>query len=324
MKTAYVTGGTGCVGRNIVDVLLEDGWSVTVLHRPSSDLSRLNGCNVKFKSVNLHSLESVQKAIPTGVDAIFHPAANPSLWAAQAKQQWKDNVLSTRNLVKVALEKKVGRFIFTSTYAVMIYGEVNEKKAKKIKPGYIRTKRLSELEVIKGIQQGLDAVITRPTIVIGKYDYNNYSRIFSMIKSHWLRFSIPGKIAFCHARDVAKAHLAAYEKGRTGARYVLAGPYASWREAFQQMADVMGMKVHIRALYRPVFVIAAHTQEFISHFTHKRPELTPDMVALEQEKSAKHYYDAQKQSEDELGYKSASLQTMVKNCYDWLKIVGRI
>ena len=323
MKHAYVTGATGCVGRNLVDVLLHAGWSVTVLHRPSSDLSRLDGCDVSFQPVDLYSLESVRNAIPEGVDALFHPAGNVSHWSADADRQWKDNVLATRNLVEAALEKRVGRFIFTSTGAVMLYGEVDEAAAQNIKQGYIRTKRLSELEVIKGIERGLDAVVMRPIIVVGKYDYNNYAHIFRLIKYKRLRIAIPGKIAFCHAADVAKAHLSAYENGRCGERYMLAGPYASWRDFFQEAADCMGVKAHIRAVPKPIFAAMAYIQEFIARFTHKEPELTSDVVFLLQE-VPESFFDAQRLSERELGYSSASLPAMIKDCYDWLAATGRI
>ncbi|MEJ2630999.1 MAG: NAD-dependent epimerase/dehydratase family protein [Acidihalobacter sp.] len=323
VKHAYVTGATGCVGRNLVDVLQQAGWSITVLHRPSSDLSRLDGCDVAFQPVDLHSLESVRNAIPEGVDAIFHPAGNVSHWSAHADEQWKDNVLATRNLVEAALEKRVGRFIFTSTGAVMLYGEVDEATAKNIKQGYIRTKRLSELEVLKGVERGLDAVITRPIIVVGKYDYNNYARIFRMIKYDRLRIAMPGKIAFCHADDVARAHLSAYEKGRCGERYMLAGPYASWRDFFQEAARCMGMDVKIRAVPKPLFALMANAQEFIARFTHKEPELTSDVVFLLQE-VPESFFDAQRLSEQELGYRSASLPAMIKDCYDWLAETGRI
>ncbi|APZ42972.1 NAD-dependent epimerase/dehydratase family protein [Acidihalobacter ferrooxydans] len=323
MKRAYLTGATGCVGRNLVDILLEAGWSVTVLHRESSDLSRLEGCEVTFQPVDLHSLDSVREAIPEGVDAIFHPAGNVSHWPAHAEQQWKDNVLATRNLVQVALEKHVGRFIFTSTGAVMLYGEVDEAAANHIKQGYIRTKRLAEIEVQKGVERGLDAVVTRPIIVVGKYDYNNYARIFQMIKSGKLRYALPGRIAFCDAGDGARAHLAAYEKGRRGERYMLAGPYASWREFFQEAADILGVKVRMRALPHPVFTTMAHTQEFIARFTRKEPDLSSDVVFLLQD-VPESFFDAQRKSEQELGYRSASLHAMIQESIEWMISVGRL
>lgn len=324
MKRAYVTGATGCVGRNLVDALLEDGWRITVLHRPSSDLSRLAECDVDFQPVDLHSLESVRTAIDAGTDAIFHPAGNVSHWAARAEEQWKDNVLATRNLVDACIEKGVGRFIFTSTGAVLLGGKTDEEAAKRIKQGYIRTKRLSELEVHKGIKRGLDAVITRPIIVVGKYDYNNYSRIFKLIKSGKWTKALPGKIAFCYATAVADAHLRAYEHGRCGESYMLAGPYKSWQEFFQAAADCMGVNVRMTAIPQVWFEQLAYIQNFVAKFTKKEPELTPDLSFLLQTKPESFYREHQLKSERDLGYSSPSLEVMVKECYDWMVSVGEI
>jgi dihydroflavonol-4-reductase len=116
-KCAYVTGATGCVGRNLVDALLNEQWEVIGAHRKTSNVSRLKGLDVRLVEVDLHDPASVLASVPDGVDAIFHVAGNTSYWNVEAEEQWKDNVLATRNLVQAALAKKVKRFIFTSTGA---------------------------------------------------------------------------------------------------------------------------------------------------------------------------------------------------------------
>ena len=157
-----MTGATGCVGRNLVNELLSDGWQVTALHRRSSDLTRLDGCDVRFQEVNLHDEASTMRAIREPADAIFHAAANTSHWPAERQQQFMDNVVATRNLTKASLAAAVKRFIFTSTGATLPYQGADERLAGKIDNGYIRTKRLSELEIFKSAEEGLDAVLTSP------------------------------------------------------------------------------------------------------------------------------------------------------------------
>lgn len=175
---ALITGATGCIGRNIVDELLNDGWEVIVVHRITSNINRLKGLKIKLKEVDLHDFDSVLNATPDGLDAIFHAAGNVSHWPLEANEQWKDNVLATRNLVKAAQIRHVKKFIFTSTGATFKYTNLPMSEIMAIKSDYIRTKLLAELEVSAGISNGLDAVIIRPAIVLGKYDYNNYSQIF--------------------------------------------------------------------------------------------------------------------------------------------------
>lgn len=317
MKTAVMTGATGFLGRNIVDALLKDNWNVIALHRKTSDLSKLKGCSVVFKEADLHNYESVLAAIPENIEAIFHVAGNTSHWSREAEMQWKDNVLATRNLVKSALVKKTKRFIFTSTGATNDFQNTDEIRAQKIKNGYIRTKRLSELEVYNGIEQGLDAVILKPIIIIGKYDYSSYSKIFIDMKNNKLKLALPGKIAFCHAEDIALAHLKAYEKGRNCEHYVLGGVYTSWYNLFFEVTKILGVSKPIVVPQFPLLIFS-YILNFISYFTGKAPLVTPDLVVLLRDTSDVTYYEARKARED-LGYKSRSFTEIVRSCYNWMK-----
>lgn len=322
MKIAYITGATGCVGRNIVDVLLKDNWDITILHRRSSDLSRLKGLNLKFQEVDLHSKNSVLQAIPEGVSAIFHSAGNTSHWHVEEKEQWTDNVLATRNLVEASLVKKVKRFIFTSTGATTEYESCDEEFSKTIQPSYVRTKRLSEFEIFKGVEKGLDAVILKPIIVIGAYDYNSYSQIFLTLKKSPLQFCFPGRIAFCHAKDVASAHLQAFYRGRCCEHYVLGGDYDSWRNLFEKIAQRMNIKVKIFIAPKWLLRLSSYFFTIISLITRKKPLLSPALVKLLKD-CPNVTYDEKRKAELELDYKSSSLDVMIEDCYNWMEKEGK-
>ncbi len=317
MKRAYVTGGTGCVGRNIVNELLLEDWEVVVLYRTSSDISRLAGLRVKFQEVNLHDLESVRKSISGSVDAIFHAAGNTSHWSAEIEQQWKDNVLATRNLVKIALEKNVKRFIFTSTNATQDFQGYDAQFSQRIASPYVRTKRLAELEVYAASERGLDIVILRPIIVIGAYDYNSYAQIFTNVAKTKLPFAFPGRIVFCHAGDVAKAHVQAFEKGRRCEHYVLGGTYSTWLDVFQRIARMMSVKSKVRTAPYWALLAVSHILNFIAKLTTKKPVITPELVHLLHDAPDVSYYEKQKAKQD-LGYTSRSLDVMLHDCYKWL------
>ena len=323
MKTAAVTGATGCVGRNLVEELLKDGWKVTVLHRASSNTYRLASCDVELKSVDLYDIESVRDSIYENMDVIFHVAGNTSHWRKDALVQWKDNVLSTRNLVHVALEKKVKRFLFTSTGATLGYQGGDEKYANAIKNGYVRTKRLGELEVYKAIEKGLDAIVLHPIIVVGKYDYNSYSQVFMGIKKGEMKKSFPGRIAFCHARDVARAHISAFEKGRCAENYVLGGSYTSWQHFFQKVAKSYGVKSPMKPFSKPMLLVVAYVMNAISLFTKKRPLITPDLVFLLNDAPDVSLQEKRK-AKEVLDYESASLDQMIRDCNDWLVEEGML
>jgi nucleoside-diphosphate-sugar epimerase len=322
MKTAYVTGGTGCVGRNVIDELLREGWNVIAAHRKSSQVSRLAGIDVELSEVDLYDLDSVWQSVPEGIDAIFHVAANTSHWPLEEEVQWKDNVLATRHLVQVALEKQVGRFIFTSTGATYPYRGTLRDEAERIPSAYVRTKRLAELEVQDGIRRGLDAVITQPAIVFGAFDYNSYSQIFMAMEAGKPGV-LPGTIEFCHARDVAIAHIRAFEQGRTGESYPLGGHSSTWLDVYRKIAAVLNVPAPRSAT--PVWVLYALAYPLLwsSYLTRKKPMITPQIIHL-LKIGGKNTPELERKSRTELGYQSASIDQMIDDCYRWLLGEGLI
>jgi nucleoside-diphosphate-sugar epimerase len=322
VKTAYVTGGTGCVGRNVINELLREGWNVIAAHRQSSQVSRLAGIDVELGEVDLHDLDSVRQSVPEGIDAIFHVAANTSHWPLEEEAQWKDNVLATRHLVEVALEKRVGRFIFTSTGATFPFRETSKDEAQRIPSAYVRTKRLAELEVHDGIRRGLDAVITQPAIVFGAFDYNSYSQIFMAMEAGQLGV-LPGTIEFCHARDVAMAHLRSFERGRTGESYPLGGPSSTWLDVYRKIAALLNVPAPRSAT--PVWVLYAIAYPLLwsSYLTRKKPLITPQILHL-LKLGGKTPPDVERKSRVELGYRSASIDQMIDDCYQWLLREGLV
>lgn len=326
MKRALITGATGCIGRNIVDVLEKDSWEIFVLHRKSSDLSRLDGCNVKPIEADFHDRDSIFNAMPENLDAIFHVAANLSHESSYDEEQWKDNVLGTKYLAEAAVLKKVGRFIFTSTGATLPYNTKGEEVCPQIKSGYVRTKRLAELELYKFIQKDLDFVVLHPIIVIGKYDYNNYSKIFQLIKTGKLKGIFDGNFTFCDAEQIAQAHLNAYYKAKKQEHYLLGGVYSNWVNLSNTAANLMGVKENIKSIPYPLL-------KFVSYFIHtyaklcgKKASLTPQVAELVGRGEANFNSQLKTKAKKDLGYDcdSQSMQVMVKSCLDWMRLAGQI
>jgi nucleoside-diphosphate-sugar epimerase len=321
MKTAYVTGGTGCVGRNLIDVLIAEGWRVITVYRKSSKRSRLEGLGLDLREVDLHDENSILRSLPDQVDALFHVAANTSHWALEADEQWKDNVLATRNLVNAAIQRRVHRFIFTSTGATHPHRGCTREQAIDIDLQYVRTKRQSEIEVEDGIRRGLDAVVTLPGIVVGAYDYNSYSQIFTEMSKGAMTWVMSGRMEFAHARDVAVGHLRAYERGRTGAYYPMGGPNHTWLEVFQNVARRMGLPVPTKQTPFWLLRLISHQLLWVSFVTRRKPLLTPDLVKL-LEISTHLDPVGSRRSQEELGYRSSSLDRMLADCHDWLTREG--
>src|SRR5262245_43961190 len=104
-NTAFVTGGTGFIGLNLVEHLTQLGWDVIALQRPKSRLTYLQKYPVRLVEGAIEDKASLDRAMPENVDAVFHVAGDVSLWSSHKQRQWRTNVEGTRNMVATALAK---------------------------------------------------------------------------------------------------------------------------------------------------------------------------------------------------------------------------
>ncbi|MDH4249487.1 MAG: NAD-dependent epimerase/dehydratase family protein, partial [Deltaproteobacteria bacterium] len=315
MPKAFVTGGTGFLGLNLIQALTHGGWEVTALHRPDSELKFLRRFNPRLKTGSVEDLPSLLAALPDRVDAVFHVAGKTGFWRPNAPSQESTNVLGTRNMVRAALERKTRRFIHTSSFVA--YGHLGTRitedtrsDAADSKLAYLRTKYLGEQEVRAGIAQGLDAVILNPTHILGPFDAHNWGRSFLMAHTGRLP-SPPGYGSFCHAQEVARAHLKAFERGRTGENYLLACVDASFLDMAREVCRLLGKRPAARPVPAWVLHGVARAQDIAALFTRREPDLTRDIVPL----LCAHHTASGEKARRELDYRPRTLPEILSACH---------
>jgi len=324
-KTAFVTGATGFLGLNIVEHLTEQGWAVTALHRPASKLTALKRFPVTLAVGEIEDPALVANAMPEGLDAVFHVAGDVSFWSGHRARQTRTNVDGTRNVAQAAMKKGAKRFIHTSSIAVYglqpgIVDEASPQLGRDSWINYLRSKALAEEEVLRATEAGLDAVILNPANIVGSYDAANWGSLFRLVAEDRLPGIPPGEAPFCHAAEVARAHLTAFERGRTGENYILAGTQAAYAEAFQVVGRLLGCQVAGRPMPALALALAGRLSEWKARFTRQEPEITPEMAAL----LCSHIRCRSDKAMRELGYRTVSLEIMFADCYQWLAAEGLV
>jgi dihydroflavonol-4-reductase len=319
VKTAFVSGGAGFLGLNLVEQLVAAGWKVVVFDRASAGVSTLEKPTFRCVKGDVTDVASCRSAMPEGVDAVFHLAADTSHWSRGDALQTRINVGGTRVIVSAALERKARRLVHTSSIAAYGFqpGRISEEShstALDSSINYFRSKRLAEIEVQRGIEQGLDAVILNPANIIGPQDRSGWSRFFGLIERGRLPGVPPGRASFCHAREVAAAELAAWEQGRCGHHYLLGGADASFLELVQAVGRLLGRPTPNRTTPAWLSKMAGHLALWVSYLTGREPELTPEKARL---LSAELVCSSRK-AERELGYRPVPLETMLADCHRWL------
>jgi len=274
---------------------------------------------------NILSKASLSNALPRDTSVVFHLAADTSLWSKANARQTRINVVGTRNVIEVALEAGVERFIHTSSFGVYGFdsGKISEDAKKRGLSSWInyaKSKALAEREVQKGVEDGLEAIVINPPHVIGKYDVSNWSRMIVMIHENRLPGIPPGYGTFSHAEQVASAHISAVTEGNVGENYLLGGVDASFSEVVQVIGNVTNRTVPDEAMSPTLLKVIGHVQNLMSIFTGEEPDLTPEGAEI----VTSNTRVVSEKAERELDYKTVPLRTMIIDCYKYLKSEGVI
>ncbi len=324
-KTAYVSGSTGFVGLNLVEELARQGWRVLALHRSGSQTKYLERLNAERLQGDITDPASLARTLPRNVDAVFHVAGSTNLWSKKNAEQTRINVEGTRNIVVAALAAGARRFVHTSSISAwgLQTGRIDESAPQLGRESWInyqRTKCLAEEEVRKGIAKGLDAVFVNPGAIMGPCDRRNWARMILLAHEGTLPGVPPGAASFCHVREVARAHIAAAERGRRGENYLLGGTDASFLELARIVGAVTGKPVPAKATPRWLLRAAAVFEMMRTAVSGKTPTLTPETVAMV---AYARQCDSSKAMR-ELGYRAVPLREMVEESYAWLRQEGLI
>lgn len=317
---ACVTGGTGFVGSHIVRVLLEDGHSVHVLHRQSSKLDALEGLDYETAIGDITDYDSMVVAFEN-CDWVFHVAAVADYWRADHDWMFEVNVEGTRKVLQAAKDAGVKRVIFTSSASAVGLSEdgtpSNESVEFNLSPKqfpYAYSKVLAENIVREAASSGQDVVMLNPSVVIGPGDLNmiSGSYITQVVFWQWLVPKTSGGVCVTDVRDVARSHLEAAKKGRTGERYLLNTANYSNDEWFAMIAEIVGVAPPL--FFTPNFIlpIAATVVDTLQKWGIETP-VDANQTRLG---ARKIYFDASK-AHQELYLPQVDMRQSVADTYRW-------
>ncbi len=240
-----VTGGSGLLGAELIRQLLQSGKRVRALvnQKPLSLPSHPMLEQAQGSILDVMALEEAMQ----GVEDVYHCAALVSFDPGDDARLYKINVEGTANLVNAALDAGVRRFAFVSSVAALgrhkdgvpVDESMNWSKETH-NSRYGQSKYLAEMEVWRGMAEGLNAVVVNPSVIIGPGDWNSSSTaIFKSVYNGFPWYS-EGVNGFVDVRDVAKAMILLTEKDIFGERFILNGHHATYKSVFELMAKAFG------------------------------------------------------------------------------------
>jgi nucleoside-diphosphate-sugar epimerase len=289
-----VTGGTGFIGAYIIKELVEKGYSVRAIRR-SNKLPFFISPEIfnKIEWVNADVLDVVAlNDAMQGVDAVIHSAAVISFFKKERSNMYQVNAEGTANVVNLSLENNIKRLVHISSISALGRTATGEKVTEekkwtetKLNTHYGISKHKAEMEVWRGIGEGLNAVIINPSTVLGFGNWHEGScAIFRNIYNEfpWYTTGING---FVDVEDVAKLTILLMESNISEERFIISNQNWEFKKLFDTIADGFGKKHPSRAATPFLSGIAWRLEKIKSLLTGKNPLLTRETAKIAMSKT---------------------------------------
>lgn len=242
-----VTGGSGLLGTTLIEQLLLQGKKIKAIYNKTAlpDFGNADIMPVQADILDVIALETLMQDITE----IYHCAALVSFSPGDEKRLFKINVEGTANIVNAALSAGVRKIVHVSSVAALGRIRQNEEITEKMQwtpatsnSKYGHSKYLGEMEIWRGVAEGLNAVVVNPVIILGPAEWNAGStKIFKSVYDGFPWYT-EGTTGFVDARDVAAAMIALMGSDISGERFIISAENANYHEVFDMIAHAFGKK----------------------------------------------------------------------------------
>lgn len=330
-----VSGATGMLGAHLLLKLLQEDKKVRALKRPTSNLMVTKQIfsyyttdyeklfsKIEWFEADVLDTDGVLQAMEN-IEYVYHAAATVSFASKDRTWMIKSNTKGTQNMVNAALVKQVKKFCHVSSISALgeasngdFIDEDSFRNPKGRYSGYSISKYLSELEVWRGITEGLNAIIVNPSIILGPGDWRSGSpSIFSNIDKG-LRFYTEGITGYVDVLDVVDAMTKLMDSNIHGERFIVSAENLSFKNIFCQVANALEVRRPSIKANSFMLGIAWRLETIKSRLTGKQPKVTKDS-AYSAQKPAR--FSSQKLI-DAIGFKytpiTESVERIAKNYKD--------
>lgn len=331
MKTYFVTGITGFVGRNLTMELLKkkDIHIIgLVLPEDKSTTFYEQYENITLVRGDLRNRSDVERFLSTpyeGEKIVLHNAGYISVYLKNDKYCMDTNANGTKNMVDICLEKgDVTKFVYTSSVDAIKKGydtaDVFEPESftpDLLKGVYSKSKAIASNYVLEGCKKGLNACMVMPSAILGPNDPFEAPINASMKK--FLKKKLPaivkGGYDMVDVRDVANAILSAEEKGKKGEYYLVTGTHISIKDFIGEIAKIENMKPIATQIPHILIKMVSPFIELHSRIHHKKPLFTGFAMDCLLQNS---HYNHQKAT-IEINYHPRSLTETLNDTIEWMK-----
>jgi dihydroflavonol-4-reductase len=326
---AFVTGATGFLGSHVARALADQGAELRLLVRRTSNLRNLEGLKAETATGDLRDPASLEKAM-SGCDTVFHVAADYRLWVRDPDEMYRSNVEGTRAILDAARKDGVRRVVHTSSVATVGFtaeGHPADEHspvslADMIGP-YKRSKFMAEQLAMEAGRSGMHVVTVNPTTPVGEQDVKPTPTgriVLDFLKRKFPAYVETG-LNLVDVRECARGHISAWEKGRSGERYILGGENLTLKQILDKLGRITGLPSPKVKLPYIVALAAGVVDEAVTGWLLDRePRATVDTVRM----GRKMMFASSAKAERELGWKIIPVEDALRRAVEWFRANGYV
>ncbi len=279
-----VTGAAGLVGNELLKQLLAQGETVkaiynnTALSLPTSEKLIAIQCDI----LDVYALEDVMQ----NVTKVYHCAAIVSFSPKDEKKLYSINVEGTANVVNACINAGVQKLVHVSSVAALgrirvgqMIDETMQWTQETSNSKYGHSKYLGEMEVWRGVAEGLNAVVVNPVIILGAGNWNDgSSKIFKTVYDGFPWYST-GTSGFVDVKDVAKAMIQLMQSDISAEKFILSAENATYQSIFNVIATAFNKKLPSKKVTPFLAALTWRIEAIKSKFTGASPLITKETAA---------------------------------------------
>ena len=322
-----VTGGTGLVGSHLLFKLVKKGYKVRATYRSKKKIEAAKHVfsyystqsedlfsKIEWVEAHLNDIPALTKAFKD-ITKVYHCAALVSFDPNDYYTLRRINIVGTANIVNLCLVYNIEKLCYVSSIAAIGHGEPNDTIInentnwipEEDHSVYAITKYGAEIEVWRGVQEGLDTVIVNPGFIFGPGFWKTSSG--SLIKKihNGLSHYTTGVTGYVDIDDVITAMTQLMDSSIKNERYVLVSENVSFKEFAIKAAQNLNVKPPENEASKRFLQIAWRLDWLHYFIRRKRRKLTKQMAKTIAEK----YYYSNKKITSDIGLKFKSIDVSI-------------
>jgi dihydroflavonol-4-reductase len=321
---AFVTGATGFLGSHVARALLEQGAQLRLLVRPTSDLRNVAELKADQVTGDLRESLSLEKGM-SGCDAVFHVAADYRLWVRDPGEMYRSNVEGTRAILAAAQRNKIRRVVYTSSVATMGFtsnghpaDEASPVSLENMIGPYKKSKFMAEQIALEAGRGGMDVVVVNPTTPVGERDIKPTPTgriVVDFLKKKFPAYVDTG-LNLVDATECARGHITAFERGKSGERYILGGENLTLKQILDKLAAITGLpSPKVKVPYVMALATGVVDEMVTGRILGREPRATIDAVRM----GKKKMFVTSAKAERELGWKMVPVDGALRRAVEWFQ-----